>query len=101
MSVPPSSSTLAVAAKHYPAVEKQASLPVTRAMFDELMVPCFAPAPFIPVRGSGSRMWDQQGRMCIAFASGVAVTALGRWHPATVNALAAHAQTSSHVSNGT
>ena len=28
-----------------------ASLPVTRELFDQIMVPCYAPAPFIPVRG--------------------------------------------------
>src|SRR6202158_2482769 len=99
MSVPPSSSPLAVATKLHPAVEKHASLPVTRAMFDELMVPCFAPAPFVPVRGLGSRMWDQQGRMYIDFASGVAVTALGHCHPAMVKALTEQAQTLWHVSN--
>ena len=64
-----------------------ATLPVTRAMFDEWMVPCYAPAPFVPVRGEGSRVWDQDGRMYIDFASGVAVTALGHCHPAMVRAL--------------
>jgi acetylornithine/N-succinyldiaminopimelate aminotransferase len=33
--------------------------PVTRMLFDDIMVPCFSPAPFIPVRGSGARVWDQ------------------------------------------
>ncbi len=45
------------------------ALPVTRAMFDEVMVPCYAPAPFVPVRGEGSRVWDQDGRMYIDFAA--------------------------------
>ncbi len=61
-----------------------ATMPVTRAMFDQWMVPCYAPAPFVPVRGEGSRVWDQDGRMYIDFASGVAVTALGHCHPALV-----------------
>ena len=74
-------------------------LPVTRAMFDELMVPCYAPAPFIPVRGEGSRVWDQEGRMYIDFAAGVAVTALGHCHPALVKALTEQAKTLWHVSN--
>src|SRR5437899_4868882 len=98
MSVPPPSST-AVAAKTALVGERHAPLPVTRAMFDELMVPCFAPAPFIPVRGSGSRVWDQQGRMYIDFAGGVAVTSLGHCHPAIVKALTEQAQTIWHVSN--
>ena len=76
-----------------------AKLPVTRAMFDEWLVPCYAPAPFIPVRGEGSRVWDQDGRMYIDFASGVAVTALGHCHPAMVRALTEQAQTLWHVSN--
>src|SRR5438046_9486478 len=64
-----------------------AELPVTRETFDQVMVPCFAPAPFIPVRGEGSRIWDQAGRMYIDFASGVAVTSLGHAHPAMMRAL--------------
>ena len=76
-----------------------ATMPVTRALFDQLMVPCFAPAQFVPVRGEGSRVWDQAGRMYIDFASGVAVTALGHCHPAMVKAIEAQAKTLWHVSN--
>jgi succinylornithine aminotransferase len=72
---------------------------VTRATFDEVMVPCYAPAPFLPVRGEGSRVWDQAGRMYIDFASGVAVTALGHCHPAMVKALTEQAGRLWHVSN--
>ena len=75
------------------------TMPVTRAMFDRLMVPCYAPASFVPVRGEGSRVWDQQGRLYIDFASGVAVTALGHCHPAMVRALEEQARTLWHVSN--
>ena len=74
-------------------------MPVTRATFDEVMVPCYAPAPFVPVRGEGSRIWDQDGRMYIDFASGVAVTALGHCHPAMVKALEEQARRIWHVSN--
>jgi acetylornithine/N-succinyldiaminopimelate aminotransferase len=76
-----------------------ATLPVTRALFDQVMVPCFAPAPFVPVRGEGSRIWDQDGRMYIDFAGGVAVTALGHCHPAMVRAIEEQARTLWHVSN--
>jgi acetylornithine/N-succinyldiaminopimelate aminotransferase len=76
-----------------------ATLPVTRALFDQVMVPCFAPAPFIPVRGEGSRVWDQDGRMYIDFAGGVAVTALGHCHPVMVRALEEQARKLWHVSN--
>jgi len=76
-----------------------APLPVTRALFDEVMVPCFAPAPFVPVRGEGSRVWDQDGRMYIDFGSGVAVTALGHCHPAMIRAINEQAAKLWHVSN--
>src|SRR5215470_15204789 len=95
--VPPPSS-IAVASKSLATAEAP-SLPVTRAMFDELMVPCFAPAPFIPVRGEGSRVWDQDGRMYIDFAGGVAVTALGHCHPAMVKAIEEQSRKIWHVSN--
>jgi acetylornithine/N-succinyldiaminopimelate aminotransferase len=80
-------------------VETGAPLPVTRASFDQWMVPCYAPAEFVPVRGLGSRVWDQQGKMYIDFASGVAVTSLGHCHPAIVKALTDQAHTLWHVSN--
>lgn len=75
------------------------TMPVSRATFDQLMVPCFAPAPFVPVRGEGSRVWDQQGRMYIDFGGGVAVTALGHCHPAMLRALNEQASKIWHVSN--
>ena len=53
------------------------SQPITRENFDEWMIPVYAPAPFIPVRGEGSRLWDQQGKEYIDFAGGIAVNALG------------------------
>jgi succinylornithine transaminase family protein len=76
-----------------------AAMPVTRAIFDQLMVPCYAPAPFVPVRGEGSRIWDQNGKLYIDFASGVAVTALGHGHPAMIRALEEQAHKIWHVSN--
>ncbi|EFO3075232.1 aspartate aminotransferase family protein [Escherichia coli] len=57
------------------------SQPITRENFDEWMIPVYAPAPFIPVRGEGSRLWDQQGKEYIDFAGGIAVNALGHAHP--------------------
>src|SRR5258708_25399394 len=96
----PTSSATLLATGSRAAVEAPAPLsPVTRAMFDQLMVPCYAPASFIPVRGAGSRVWDQQGRMYIDFASGVAVTSLGHCHPTVVKALTEQAHTLWHVSN--
>ncbi|CAM3068342.1 MULTISPECIES: aspartate aminotransferase family protein [Pseudomonas] len=73
--------------------------PVQRADFDQVMVPNYAPAAFIPVRGEGSRVWDQSGRELIDFAGGIAVNVLGHAHPALVSALTAQANKLWHVSN--
>ncbi len=73
--------------------------PVTRALFDEVMVPNYAPAPIIPVRGQGSRVWDQDHREYVDFAGGIAVSSLGHCHPALVNALTEQAGKLWHLSN--
>ena len=73
--------------------------PVQRADFDQVMVPNYAPAAFIPVRGAGSRVWDQAGRELIDFAGGIAVNVLGHAHPALVGALTEQANSLWHVSN--
>lgn len=70
-----------------------------RSLFDDVMVPNYAPAPVIPVRGEGSRVWDQDGCEYIDFAGGIAVTGLGHCHPALVAALTAQAGKLWHVSN--
>lgn len=72
---------------------------VQRADFDQFMVPNYAPAAFVPVRGLGSRVWDQSGRELIDFAGGIAVNVLGHCHPALVAALTGQANTLWHISN--
>src|SRR5512143_181851 len=101
--MPPLSSAakavIAATSRREASASPAAGVPVTRATFDEVMVPCFAPAPFVPVRGEGSRVWDQDGRMYIDFAGGVAVTALGHCHPAMVKAIEEQSRKLWHVSN--
>jgi acetylornithine/N-succinyldiaminopimelate aminotransferase len=74
-------------------------LAVTRSTFDQVILPVYAPAQFIPVKGKGSRVWDQQGKEYIDFAGGIAVTALGHCHPALVAALHQQGETLWHTSN--
>lgn len=76
------------------------SLSITRENFDEWMMPVYAPAPFIPVRGEGSRLWDQQGKEYIDFAGGIAVNALGHAYPALREALNDQASKFWHTGNG-
>ncbi|MDG9899734.1 bifunctional acetylornithine/succinyldiaminopimelate transaminase [Klebsiella grimontii] len=72
---------------------------ITRATFDEVILPIYAPAEFIPVKGKGSRVWDQQGKEYVDFAGGIAVTALGHCHPALVAALHEQGEKLWHTSN--
>lgn len=72
---------------------------VNRQTFDEVMVPVFSPASFVPVRGQGSRVWDSEGRDYVDFTGGIAVTALGHAHPELVRVLREQGETLWHVSN--
>jgi succinylornithine aminotransferase len=73
---------------------------VTRQSFDDWMVPVYAPADFILVRGEGSQVWDQQGKSYIDFAGGIAVNALGHAHPVVTAALVEQAGKLWHLGNG-
>ncbi len=73
---------------------------ITRSNFDQWMMPVYAPAAFIPVRGEGSRLWDQQGKEYIDFAGGIAVNALGHANPQLVKALTEQAGKFWHTGNG-
>ncbi|MBE8167194.1 MAG: aspartate aminotransferase family protein [Shewanella sp.] len=72
---------------------------LTRAKFDDVMVPNYAPSAVIPVRGEGSRVWDQEGKEFIDFAGGIAVNCLGHCHPALVGALKEQGEKLWHLSN--
>lgn len=73
---------------------------MTREDFNSYMVPCFAPAPFIPVKAAGSKVWDQQGKEYIDLAGGIAVNSLGHTHPALVAALKSQLDNLWHIGNG-
>jgi acetylornithine/N-succinyldiaminopimelate aminotransferase len=75
------------------------TMQVNRQLFDEVMVPNYAPSAVIPVKGLGSRVWDQTGREFIDFAGGIAVNCLGHCHPALVSALKDQADKLWHLSN--
>ncbi|MFQ3248554.1 aspartate aminotransferase family protein [Glaciecola sp.] len=72
---------------------------VTRSTFNDVMVPNYNPAQMVPVRGEGSRVWDQEGVEYIDFAGGIAVNVLGHCHPELVNALQEQGSKLWHLSN--
>ncbi|MDX1457939.1 MAG: aspartate aminotransferase family protein [Marinobacter sp.] len=73
--------------------------PVSRELFDDVMVPNYAPGSVIPVRGEGSRIWDQEGREFVDLAGGIAVTSLGHAHPGLIGELTEQAKKLWHLSN--
>lgn len=59
----------------------------------------YAPPPVVFARGSGSELFDVDGRRYLDFISGLAVTSLGHAHPDVVAALSAQAGRLWHTSN--
>ena len=55
--------------------------------------------PLTLVRGSGARVWDDEGREYIDLIAGIAVNALGHAHPALVEAVSSQMTTLGHTSN--
>jgi len=72
---------------------------VRRDDFDKLLLPVYNPALFIPVKGSGSRVWDQKGKEYIDFSAGIAVTSLGHCHPVLNEVLNRQSKKLWHISN--
>jgi acetylornithine/N-succinyldiaminopimelate aminotransferase len=72
---------------------------VTRDLFNDVMVPNYNPAAIIPVRGLGSRVWDQDSSEYIDFAGGIAVNVLGHCHPKLVATLKEQGEKLWHLSN--
>jgi acetylornithine/N-succinyldiaminopimelate aminotransferase len=72
---------------------------VSRELFDDVMVPNYAPGTIVPVRGKGSRIWDQEGREFIDLQGGIAVNCLGHSHPGLLSALQEQSQKIWHLSN--
>lgn len=72
----------------------------TRTDFDQYMIPTYAPAPFIPVKGKGSIIIDQEGKEYIDFAGGIAVNSLGHANEKLKKALNEQADAVWHLGNG-
>jgi succinylornithine transaminase family protein len=72
---------------------------ITRADFDKYEMGVYCPAPFVPVRGQGSKFYDQNDKEYIDFAGGIAVNVMGHCHPEIVKALTEQATKLWHISN--
>jgi predicted acetylornithine/succinylornithine family transaminase len=63
------------------------------------LMPTYGPPSVQFVRGSGTELWDRDGKRYLDFLSGLAVTSLGHSHPTVAAALSEQANTLLHVSN--
>lgn len=73
--------------------------PITRADFDDVFTPNYAPAAALIDHGIGSRAWDSDGKEYVDLAAGIAVNSLGHAPPELREVLTAQAEKLWHVSN--
>jgi len=69
------------------------------ARANEVIAKTYKRFPVVLVRGSGSTLWDENGKRYTDFVAGIAVCNLGHAHPKIAEALAAQSRTLWHVSN--
>lgn len=62
-------------------------------------IPVFGPPAVMFERGSGTELWDVNGKRYLDFLSGIAVVSLGHANPAIAKAISEQASTLLHVSN--
>ena len=70
-----------------------------KGTYEEVMMPNYAPADFIPDRALGSRVWDKNNKEYIDLGGGIAVNSLGHSHPILIKELNEQANKLWHTSN--
>ena len=78
---------------------KKLTLDDIKALEAQHVVTTYKRQPVAFVRGSGSRLYDVEGREYLDFISGIGVTSLGHAHPGLAAAIAEQASTLLHTSN--
>ncbi len=71
----------------------------TADLYSSNVLATYGRFPLAPVRGSGCRLWDEDGRSYLDFCMGIAVCSLGHCHPKVVAAIRQQAGELMHVSN--
>ena len=67
--------------------------------YPSALMPNYPPQAVTFVRGSGTVLWDDQGKRYLDFLAGIGVTSLGHANPVVAEAVAEQARTLLHVSN--
>ena len=75
------------------------SLAELQALERASVIPSYARLPVEFVRGSGARLWDDEGNEYLDFLCGISVTNLGHCHPRVVHAVREQVARLMHVSN--
>ena len=70
-----------------------------RKDYDDVMLPNYSPAYFVPKKARGSLVWDQDDKEYIDFGGGIAVNSLGHSHPSLIKALTEQSEKIWHLSN--
>ena len=70
-----------------------------RGEYDNVMLPNYSPANFVPKKAEGSLVWDQDDKEYIDFGGGIAVNSLGHSHPSLIEALTDQSKKIWHLSN--
>ena len=70
-----------------------------KGIYEEVMMPNYAPADFIPDRALGSKVWDKNNKEYIDLGGGIAVNSLGHSNPILINELNEQANKLWHTSN--
>jgi acetylornithine/N-succinyldiaminopimelate aminotransferase len=69
------------------------------SIYEDVMLPNYAPANFIPDRALGSRIWDKNNKEYIDLGGGIAVNSLGHSNPILIKTLNDQANKLWHTSN--
>ena len=69
-----------------------------RELFAKYVMPTYSP-DLVLVRGSGTRVWDADGKVYLDFVAGISVVNVGHSHPAVAAAIAEQAAKLTHTSN--
>ena len=70
-----------------------------RGEYENVMLPNYSPANFVPKKAEGSLVWDQDDKEYIDFGGGIAVNSLGHSHPSLIKALTDQSKKIWHLSN--
>ena len=69
-----------------------------KGIYEQVMMPNYAPADFIPDRALGSKVWDKNNKEYIDLGGGIAVNSLGHSNPILINELNEQANKLWHTS---